>query len=152
MTEKILMVAAAAVYKNEGKKRLWFITKADKETDWELPKTMARKGESSVRAAIRMMGEQGGMRAKVLEEVGRSGGTTKVNGNPVAQRLLYYLMHFRDGEEALGFTESTWLEYDKALRRLGSKREQQMLKDAKKMAQKLDKVRANNKIGEENED
>ncbi len=145
MTEKVLIVAAATVYKNEGKKRLWFIIKTEDDADWELPKTISRKGESSVRAAIRMMGEQGGMRAKVLEEVGRCGGTTKINGNPVAQRLLYYLMHFRDGEEAMGFAQSAWLEHDKAVRRLASKREQQMLKDAKKIAQKLDKKRANNK-------
>jgi len=145
MAEKILLVATAVVYKNEGKKRLWFITKTDKDEEWELPKTVARKGESSVRAAIRMMAEQGGMRAKVLEEVGRSGGATKVNGNPVSQRLLYYLMHFRDGEEALGFAESDWLEYDKAMRRLSSKRDRQMLREAKKIAQKLDRDKANKK-------
>jgi len=153
MAEKILLVATCVVYKDEGKKRLWFITKTDRDEDWELPKTVARKGESSVRAAIRMMAEQGGMRAKVLEEVGRSGGATKVNGNAVSQRLLYYLMHFRDGEEALGFVESDWLEHDKVMRRLGSKRDQQMLKQANKLAKKLDRIRASKKIetGEDGE-
>ncbi len=151
MAEKILLVAAAVVYKDEGKKRFWFITKSDKDEDWELPKTVSRKGESSVRAAIRMMAEQGGMRAKVLEEAGRSGGATKVNGNPVSQRLLYYLMNFRDGEDALGYADVEWLEYDKAVRRLGAKRDQQMLREAKKIALKLDRERVNNKE-EEDED
>lgn len=119
----------------------WLITKKDKDSDWELPKALARKGESSVRAGIRMMSEQAGINAKVAEEVGRSGGATKLNGEAVSQRTIYYLMTTRDEGENLTFFEMEWLDYNKAVRRLALKQEQQMLREARNLFKKISKYK-----------
>jgi len=142
MKEKNLLVSGAIVFKKSGGKITWFIVRQGKEAGWEIPKTNVRKGESSVRAALRLTSEQGGIRAKVLEEVGRAGGVATINGNVVPLRYLYYLMVHKDSsDEALGFSESEWLDYKTASRRLSSKRERLMLKEAKQMVEKLEKAK-----------
>lgn len=146
--EKTIIVSVPVVFKGSIKNPKWFLVKKNDEKEWELPKTMTRRGESSVRAAIRMMSEQGGFRASVIEEVGRSGGATKVNGRPVSQRYLYYLMTYRVGGEVLGFEEAEWMEHSKALKKLGVKRDKDMLKTAKKMLKTVE-IKEDNPPAEE---
>jgi len=140
MAEKQVLVAAAVVFRKEKGGEEWFVVK-NEEGDWELPKEMVRKGESSVRAAIRAMAELGGMSAKVLEEAGRSGGAAKLKGKLVTQRYLYYLMQFKDGGEVLGYPEYEWLDYARAVRRLVAKRDKLMLRQARSMRQQIEKDR-----------
>jgi len=135
MKDNTVLVSVAVVFKGKQKDPRWFVVKNGDE--WELPKTIARKGESSVRASIRMMAEQGGMVAKILEEIGRSGGAAKVDGKIATQKILYYLMMFKSGEEILGFEDALWLNQTKALRKLTQKRDKEMLKDAKKLLKGL---------------
>ncbi len=145
MKEKIVLVSGAVIYKTGPKGKVdWLIVKSNEDSDWEIPKAVARRGESSVRAIMRLMIDQASMNAKVLEEVGRHGGATKVNGNPVSQKTIYYLMMFEQGGEIIGFADSIWLEYGKAVRKLGSKKDEQMLKDANKLKKELDRERRKN--------
>ncbi len=129
----MVIVASAVIFDNKGTKPRWFISKTEEDGDWEFPKIVSRKTESSVRATIRMMGEKGGMSTKVIEEVGRAGGVTSVNGKTLPQRHIYYLHRLKSkSSEPVGFVDSGWFEYNSALKKLSSKREQGMLKEAKK--------------------
>jgi 8-oxo-dGTP pyrophosphatase MutT (NUDIX family) len=141
--DRLTLVSGSVVFRQKKRtKPRWFIVKDQEDSAWQLPLTLARKGESSVRAAIRHMAEEGGMRAKVLEEAGRRGGAGKVDGKTVSQRFLYYLMVYRGGgEEALEFVETAWLPYSKARARLKSKRDKAMLSAAKKTLKQLQKER-----------
>lgn len=133
MDRNLVLVSGAVVFKEGRGKRRWFIVKQDDGEEWEIPKVFVRKGESSVRASIRMMGEQGGMTTQVLEEAGRSGGVTTINGKVMPQRHLYYLMVLLSGaKEAIGFDKYKWLTYAEAVRKLSSKRERVILKQARK--------------------
>ena len=138
MSEDLVLISGAVVFKKSRGKKYWFIVKEIAETssgevdEWELPKVIVRKNESSVRASIRNVGEKGGINARVLEEVGRFGGSTSVNGKSVPQRHIYYLMVQIVASEVLGFEKTQWLEYAKAVRKLSSKREQQVLRNANK--------------------
>lgn len=142
MDKNLVLISAAVVIKDDKGKLKYFIIKQPKEDKWEVPKILVRKGESSVRAALRTMGEKGGMTTKVLEEVGRAGGVTTVNGKTMPQRYIYYLMLLKNmASEAIGFEEPMWLEYAKASRKIDSKRERSMLKEAGKMYRKWKKMR-----------
>jgi len=138
--DKLLLVGVAVVFNrdNRGKPR-WFVIRQTADGEWELPKMAVRRGESSVRSVIRAMGEQGGMKVKVLEEVGRSGGAVTVNGKVVSQRYLYYLMLEKGGGEVLGFEQYDWLDYPKAVRKLVTKRDKQMLMTARDMVKEMEK-------------
>lgn len=131
MAEKIHLVSAACVYKKADDDVVWFLVREKEAGGWEIPRTIARTGESSVRAAIRAMGEQGGMRVKVLEEVGRHGGAAKIGEKIVTQRTLYYLIAHKDGQEILGYVEAGWFEHPLALRKVSAKLDREMLKDAR---------------------
>lgn len=142
MNTKRVLISCACVVKTGSGKPKWFLIKQNEETGWEIPKIVVRKTESSVRAALRMMGEQGGMKTKVIEEAGRAGGITTVNGKTLPQRHLYYFMiHKADSGEPMGFKEFAWLEYAKAVRKLPSKRERQMIKAARVEYRKWKKER-----------
>ena len=127
-----VLVSGAIVFKEYRRRLTWLIVKKNEENGWEIPKVVVRKGESSVKAAIRMMGEQAGIGAKVLEEAGRAGGSTSINGRVVPQKNIYYLMMQNSAGEILGFENHKWLEYAKAMRKLSSKREKVIMKQAKK--------------------
>lgn len=133
MDNNVVLVSSAVLFKEENGKDLWFLVKHSDSNDWEMPRTIVRKGESSVRASIRMIGEQGAITARVLEEVGRAGGVTTINDKTMPQRHLYYLMRLLSASgETIGFDEVVWLDYAKAVRKLTSKRERMMLQSAKK--------------------
>lgn len=137
MAEQIHLVAASLLYKSKSGALSWFLVKDGKDSEWEVPKTVAKHGESSVRAAIRQLGEQAGMRVKVLEEVGRHGGAAKVNNRILTQRTIYYLIAHKDGEQILGFTETDWVEHSSALRKVTSKLDREMLKDARMLLMEI---------------
>jgi|SRR3989344_8740489 len=146
--KSLILVSGSVVFKDSGKNRRWFVVKQGGDGKWEIPKVIVRKTESSVRASLRMMGEQGGMRAKVLEEAGRAGGVTTTNGRTIPQRYLYYLMaHKADSGESIGFEESAWLDYSKAVRKISSKRERLMLRQARKELKAWEKRRKKKRLG-----
>ncbi len=127
-----IIISVGIMFKESGSKKKWLLVKKNGGEEWELPRITVRKTESSARAAIRMAGEQLATNAQILEEVGRSGGVTTVNGRALSQRQLYYLMKSKSqAEEALAFVESEYMEYVKAYRKLTSKRDKQMLKAAR---------------------
>ena len=144
--KNLVLVASAIVFKEVKDTDLWFVIKSSEIDEWQFPKTVMRKGESSVRGCIRMMGEQGAMTLLLLEEAGRAGGVTTINDKTLPQRHIYYVAKMlSESGEAIGFDETEWLEYAKALRRLTSKREKAMLKQAKVELTKWRKKQAEKK-------
>jgi 8-oxo-dGTP pyrophosphatase MutT (NUDIX family) len=133
-----ITIAGAVLFKDSRGKRYFLLIK-QKEGEWELSKAIVRRGESSVRAAIRMTAEQGGLTAKVLEEAGRASGIGMVGGKSVPQKYYYYLMIQQSAGEMIGFEKFQWLEFNKALKELSLKREQDMLKSAKEVLKEWEK-------------
>ncbi len=126
-----IVIGGAIVFKDNRGKRQYLVVKNKEDGDWEIPKVTVRKGESSVRSVIRLTGEQGGISARVLEEAGRSSGTTVVNGKAIPQKHYYYLMMQKGGSsELIGFFAFKWMQYSDALKKLVLKKEKEVLKDA----------------------
>ena len=132
-----IFISVAIIFRKSKNKKNWLIVKKGDDDPWELPRIMVRKTESSARGAMRMAGEQLGMTTQILEEVGRSGGVTTVNGRTFSQRQLYYLLIVRDESgEGIGFAEHEFLDFAGASRRLPQKRDKQMLKAAREELKK----------------
>jgi 8-oxo-dGTP pyrophosphatase MutT (NUDIX family) len=163
MNKDLVLISGAIVYRAiKGKKR-WFLAKQSGEDgDWEIPKIIVRKAESSARGAMRLMLEQMGIDTQVLEEAGRAGGSATINGKVVPQRHLYYIMLFKEREEeeeegekgkkeereereeiVIGFDDYGWFEYAQAVRMLRSKRERLMIKQGRKELRKWEKAEKN---------
>lgn len=139
--DRIALTAAPCVFRRKDDTLEWFLVKTDTGSDWEIPKVNVKPVESSVRASIRVLAEQGGMTARVLEEVGRHGGAGRVNGKIVTQRTIYYLMLCKDAKEILGYADSTWASQATALKKLKNKRDVQMIKDAKALLKVVEEKR-----------
>jgi ADP-ribose pyrophosphatase YjhB (NUDIX family) len=146
ISKNLVLVAGACIFKEKKGSLKWFLVKQNDEDKWEIPKVLVRKGESSVRAALRTMGEKGNMTTRVLEEAGRFGGITTVNGRKLPQRHIYYLMLERSQSgEAIGFADSIWLDFSKTLKSLSSKREKAVLKAASMELSRIKKKGMKNK-------
>ena len=136
-----VLIGGAIVFRDHRGKVQFLLVKHKDSDDWEIPKVTVRRGESSVRAVLRLTGEQGGMTAKVLEEAGRSSGSAIVNNKTVNQKYYYYLMIQKAGTaELIGFDENKWLEYSDAVKKTSSKKEKDMLKNAKDVLKEWEKT------------
>jgi ADP-ribose pyrophosphatase YjhB (NUDIX family) len=144
MKNNQLVTSGAIVFKEYRGKKLWFLTRQNEAGKWEIPKVTVRRGESSVRASLRMIGEMAGMNARILEEAGRTTGVSSVNGKSIPQKTYYYLLIYKAGGEILGFHQFEWLEYGKAIRKLELKKEKDMLKNAKNVLKKWEKEKKGN--------
>lgn len=134
-----ITVSGAIVFKEYRSKKLFMVVKQSQEGKWEIPKMTVRRGESSVRASLRMIGEMAGMNARVLEEAGRTTAVVTINGKSIPQKSYYYLLIHKAGGEILGFQDFVWLEYGKAIKKLELKREKEMLRSAKDVLKKWEK-------------
>lgn len=147
-----MTVGGAVLYRDHRGKRQFLVVKGKEDGEWEMPKVVVRKGESSVRAVIRMAGEQLGISAKVLEEVGRSTGLAALNGKSIPQKFYYYLMIQRaKGGEILGFHDFSWLEFDKAMKKLEPKKEKAIFKNSKPILKEWEKTKKHKMEEEEAE-
>lgn len=136
-----IVIGGAIVFRDNRGKRQYLLVKTKEEGDWEIPKVIVRKGESSVRSVIRLTGEQGGMTTRVLEEVGRTTGTTILNGKTMPQKYYYYLLLSKGGSsDLIGFSEFKWLEYGEAVKRVPLKREKDMFKLSREVLKQWEKT------------
>jgi len=127
-----ILISAACLFRDFQGKTQWFLIKEPESDKWETAKSLVRKGESSVRAILRVMGEKGGITTKILEEAGRINGVGVASGKTLPQRTIYYLMLAKKMlGETIGFEDFLWLDYAQATRKLSTKREKNMLKNAK---------------------
>jgi ADP-ribose pyrophosphatase YjhB (NUDIX family) len=138
--QQILIGGAIVLRENKGKKE-YMVVKQKEDSDWEIPKVTVRRGESSVRAVIRMTAEQGGMSTRILEEVGRATGNNVVNGKAISQKYYYYLMVQKaGGADAIGFFDFQWLEFPQALKKITLKKEKEMLKTGRDVFKEWEKT------------
>ncbi|OGM69644.1 hypothetical protein A2975_00840 [Candidatus Woesebacteria bacterium RIFCSPLOWO2_01_FULL_44_14] len=139
--DKLVLITGMVVFQKNKNIERWLVVKKDENSDWELPTANVRRVESSVRAAIRTMQEMGGMRAQVMAEAGRFGGSTVVNGKTVPLRYIFYLMKYRDeAGELIGFNQMEWFDYAGAVRKLKSKRDRAIIKTAREELRTLRKT------------
>lgn len=135
-----VLIGGVVLFKDGKGKKLFLLTK-DADGKWELPKTVVRRGESSVRAAIRYTTEQGNMNARVIEEAGRATGTATINNKVVTQRYYYYLMFQKSGGEITGMGDVSWVDYPNAVRKLTLKRESEALKNGNVQLKEWEKTK-----------
>ncbi|MBI4033052.1 MAG: hypothetical protein HY377_00825 [Candidatus Blackburnbacteria bacterium] len=130
MINKLVLVAGIVAYRDKRGQTEWFVIKTAESSGWELPKRDVRRGESSVRAAIRLMDDVGES-ARVLEEAGRATVSTTSDGESIDQKLIFYLMRRGTGG-MVGITkvEGKWMPYASAKRGLSLVREQRILQQA----------------------
>ena len=147
-----ILTGGAIVFRESKGKKQYLIVKIKDSKDWEIPKVIVRRGESSVRAVIRLTSEQCAMSARILEEVGRYSQNVVVNAKAVNQKYFYYLMmHRSGGDDILGFEDFTWVDLASATKKVTSKKEKEMLVSTKGVLKIWEKEKKH-RIDEEEEE
>lgn len=132
MAEEQVLIGGALMFRERGGKTSWLVVKPEKNDEWQLPKGLVYREESSVRAVIRTLGKLAGLRSAVLEEVGRINSTTTSKGSPLARRIIYYLVQLRGKLEVDDVpVKLQWLEFVSAKSKLGTQAEKKMLIQAR---------------------
>lgn len=132
MSEKL--ITGLTAYRIINTKTEWLVTKTDKDSEWELPKSLVRRGESSVSALIRAMQDDMGLKGRIIEEAGRNSLVKKVDGEQVNEKHLYYVARTSVADETNGkFAEKKWTQFSRAQKLLGSVREQKILQLAQEV-------------------
>lgn len=147
-----MSVTGAILFRDKRGKKQYLLVKTKDSKDWEIPKTIVRRGESSVHAVLRLTGEQCAMSTRILEEVGRYNANAVLNGKAVVQKYYYYLMMLRSGgDEILAFDASTWVDLSTAAKKVTDKKEKQMLTDTKGVLKIWEKEKKHKVEAEEEE-
>ena len=135
VNKNILYVGTALIAKKRTVNGYtWLLVKTKPESEWEFPKSVARKGESSVRATIRMTQEQFFMNAIVLQEADRFTGKASEEEKALEKMTLFYLMlHKSGGDDISGFTDHKWFDEKALAKKLTSKKEINAFQKAKKL-------------------
>lgn len=132
MAEEQVLIGGALMFRERGGKTAWLVVKPEEDDEWQLPKGLVYREESSVRAVIRTLGKLVGLRSAVLEEVGRVNSTTTSKGSPLVRRIIYYLVQLKGKLEVDGvLVKLQWLEFASAKSKLGTQAEKKMLIQAR---------------------
>lgn len=148
--EEEILVSAAVVYKEplrkyNGKSRTsWLLVKAANDSEWQLPKGVVRRTESSVRAAIRTLSEVAGIRGRVLEEVGKISARSGKNGRILTKRTIYYLIQQRGKDDIEASSKTVWVDPKNIRGKVKSATEKKMLTEARKVLTEWQKDKRNN--------
>lgn len=144
-----ILTSGAIVFNDKNKNVVWLVVKQKDDGDWEIPKFIVRRGESSVRTSIRVMGERGGMSLKVLEEAGRIGWVSSAEGKTSQHKCIYYIMRLKTPpKEIFGFPDSVWLDSTKALAKISSKKEKDIFREARNLYKEILKKEKKRKLTE----
>lgn len=130
--EDEVLVSSAVVYKNRGGKNSWLLVKSGEE-EWQLPKSVVRRTESSVRAAIRTLSEMAGIRGRIIEEVGKSSVRSGKGSKALIRRTIFYLMQQRGKDGIEGTARVVWVDPKNIRGKVKSATERKMLVEARKL-------------------
>lgn len=134
--------SGGVVYKKEGNKTLWLVTKSAVSTlypksVWRLPKGWIDEGETTEETALREVGEEGGVEAKIIQKIETvKYFFTTPDKAKILKFVTFYLTEWlRDLPQGFGeeTSEILWLPYDEAYKKLSFSGEKQVLKKAKEL-------------------
>lgn len=111
----------------------WLIVKPAGKDRWQLPKGLIDKGESSETAAVREVGEEGGVEAKVVKKIGNQELFFFWEGQRIFKIVTFYLMEYiadRPGGHDTEVDEAQFLPLSEAVDTLTFKKDKEILTEA----------------------
>ena len=135
--------------KNQKPRTEWLITQPDagnepwRQGRWQLAKGWIEEGETGQQAALREVKEEGGVKAKIVDKIGRIDiFFYNEEKQKVIKNIVFFLMEYQSGSEKDHDQETSqaiWLPYDQAYDRLTFKSEKGILEKAKKILEEKEK-------------
>jgi len=121
---------------------LWLVTRSTPsdlfpKAVWRLPKGHIESNESTEQTAIREVGEESGIEAKIIKKIETVKYFFTISGEGnIFKFVTFYLMEYvsdlSKGHD-METSEISWLSYEEAYKKLSYGREKQMLKKAREL-------------------
>jgi 8-oxo-dGTP pyrophosphatase MutT (NUDIX family) len=131
--------AGGIVYKKTSDGEVWLLIQPKGTNRWQLPKGHLNNNESSKEAAIREVGEEGGINVNIFNKVDSQQYFYYLNGNKIFKTVTYFLMeHLQDRLEGYQKSEVEQIVYvplTEALEMMSFKSDKEILKKANKILQ-----------------
>jgi bis(5'-nucleosidyl)-tetraphosphatase len=127
--------AGGVVYKRAKGKTLWLIMQPEGTQRWQLPKGKIKNSDKAEPTALREVEEEGGVKAKIVADLGKITYFFSEEGERVAKQVRFFLMEFSGGSPDNHDHEvekAEFLGYEKALKNLSFDNEKEILEKAKK--------------------
>jgi len=126
--------AGGVVFKKEKDKTLWLIMQPEGTQRWQLPKGKIEGGERAEPTALREVKEEGGVKAKIVADLGKITYFFSEEGERIGKQVRFFLMEFNGGSPDYHDHEVEkveFLEYKEALKVLSFENERKILEKAK---------------------
>jgi 8-oxo-dGTP pyrophosphatase MutT (NUDIX family) len=125
--------AGGVVFKKKGKEIYWLLINPKGTARWQFPKGLIEKNETSSEGALREVGEEGGVKAKIIEKLADLKLFYFWEGKRIFKIVTYYLMEYvsEAEKEHNGEVEETeFFPHKEALEKLTFKNDKETLKKA----------------------
>jgi 8-oxo-dGTP pyrophosphatase MutT (NUDIX family) len=122
--------AGGLVYNNKNKV---LVIQNSRNFKWGFPKGQLDNEESSEEAALREVSEEGGVKAEIIEKIGKSEFFYVRDGEKVFKTVTYFLMRYISGDPKdhdFEVSVAKWCEKDEALSLLTFKSDKEFLQQA----------------------
>lgn len=92
--------AGGVVVRGSGERTEFVAIKPAHRDRWQLPKGTIDRGETSEQAAVREVREEGGVHARIIEDLGPIHFWYQMGGRKYAKTVDFYLMLYESGDPA----------------------------------------------------
>jgi len=128
--------AGGIVFKKEKDKILILVTQHSGHHGWVFPKGLIDEGEDKAATALREVREEGGVEAKIIQELPAVEYFYKFEGQTIKKKVTYFLMEYISGnieDHDWEMEAAEWLPVDQVEDRLSYKTDKQVFSEAKKL-------------------
>lgn len=136
------IAAGGAVFKKKEGRVLWLIVQpkrdnSNKPIHWRLAKGLIEDNESLNQTALREVEEEAGIKAKIVDKIGKTTYFYTFKGKRIFKIIIFYLMQFLTetgkGIDVVEIGKIEWLPYKEAYEKLTFDSEKKILAKAKKI-------------------
>jgi 8-oxo-dGTP pyrophosphatase MutT (NUDIX family) len=127
--------AGGVVFKKEKGKTKWLIIQPKGTDRWQLPKGQIDEGESSRKAAVREVEEEGGVKTRLIKKLGDTRYFYILHGEKIFKTVTFYLMEYqgssKKGPDKKEIDKVTFVPFEEAIKKLTFKDDRKMVEKGK---------------------
>ena len=136
---KLEFSAGGVVVKKEEGETYILLTQHSGHHGWGFPKGLIDKGEDKKTTALREVSEEGGVQAKIIDDLTLSEYFYKFEGDTIKKKVNYFLMEYLSGDPVdhdWEMEDARWIPLEKVGEKLSFANDKKVFQEAKKKIKK----------------
>lgn len=124
------------VFKKEDSEIFILVVQHSQHHGWGFPKGLIDKGEDKETTALREVAEEGGVKAKIIQELPQTEYFYQFEGDKIKKKVTYFLMEYLSGDigdHDWEMEATEWTSLDKVNEKLTFKGDKEVFQKAKNL-------------------